>query len=103
MVQPVLFPKVKDGMANNPWAQAYAAGGQWMVAAFALAYAAIVAMLSLLFRKTTGSLRAAVAVIGAWIAFYFHRNDLFIEAILIKHVVYVCGATQNARRSSDSV
>jgi hypothetical protein len=117
MVQPALFPRVRDGMANNPWAQAYAAGGQWMVVAFALGYAAIVAMVSLLFRKTTGSLRATVAVIGAWTAFYFHRNDLFIEAILIKHVVYVCGASmllawlydlataaaQNARRSSASV
>jgi hypothetical protein len=93
MVQPALFPRVGFGMANNPWAQAYAAGGQWMVAAFALGYASIMGILSLLFHKTAGSLRAAFAVIGAWIGFYFHRNDLFIEAIIIKHAVYVCGAS----------
>jgi hypothetical protein len=91
--QPALFPGVGFGMANNPWAQAYAAGGQWMVAAFALGYTAILGMLSLLFYKTTGSLRAVAAVIGVWIAFYFHRNDLFIEAVLVKHVVYISGAS----------
>jgi hypothetical protein len=93
MMQPALFPRVPFGMANNPWAQAYAAGGEWMVAVFALGYAFIVGILSLLFYKTTGSLRALFAVIAAWIAFYFHRNDLFVEAIFIKHVVYVCGAS----------
>jgi hypothetical protein len=93
MAQPALFPRVGFGMANNPWAQAYAAGGEWMVAIFALSYAAVMGVLSLLFHKTAGSLRAAFAVIGAWIGFYFHRNDLFIEIILIKQVVYVCGAS----------
>ena len=39
------------------------------------------------------ALKAALAVTGAWIAFYFHRNDLYIEAILIKHVVYISAAS----------
>jgi hypothetical protein len=93
MVQPALFPRVGFGMASNPWAQAYAAGGEWMVAVFALGYAAIMAILTWSFYKTTGSLRTAFAVIGAWVGFYFHRNDLFIEAIIVKHVVYVFGAS----------
>ena len=93
MMQPALFPRVPFGMANNPWAQAYAAGGEWMVAVFALGYASILGILSLFFYKTSGTLKAAIAVIGAWIAFYFHRNDLFIEAVLIKYVVYICGAS----------
>jgi hypothetical protein len=87
--QPVLFPDVGFGMANNPWAQAYAAGGLLMVAAFALGYAAILSGLTLLFRKTEGVLKAGVAVIGVWVGFYFHRNDLFIEVIYLKHVVYI--------------
>jgi hypothetical protein len=70
-----------------------AAGGEWMVAVFALGYASIRGILSLLFYRTTGSLKAAFAVIGAWVGFYFHRNDLFVEVIIIKHVVYVCGAS----------
>jgi len=93
MVQPVLFPRVSFGMANNPWAQAYAAGGEWMVAVFALGYASILGMLNLFFYKTSGALKAAFAVISVWIGFYFHRNDLFIEVVIIKHVVYICGAS----------
>ena len=93
MAQPALFPRVRFGLANNPWAQAYAAGGQWMVAVFALGYALIAAMLTLLYRNTVGALRAGIAVIAAWICFYFHRNDLYIEVILIKHVVYIFGAS----------
>jgi hypothetical protein len=92
-MQPALFPRVPFGMANNPWAQAYAAGGEWMVAVFALGYATIQGILSLCFYKTSGALKAAIAVIGAWIGFYFHRNDLFIEVLLIKYVVYICGAS----------
>jgi hypothetical protein len=28
-------------------------------------------------------------VFCVWTGFYFHRNDLFIEAVLIKHVAYL--------------
>ena len=92
-VQPVLFPDVTFGMANSPWAQAYAAGGLWMVAVFALVYAAALGTLTFLFRSTEGALKAGIAVIGIWIGFYFHRNDLFIEVVYLKHVVYIfCAA-----------
>src|SRR5262249_24093542 len=87
--QPALFPRVPFGMANNPWAQAYAAGGEAMVAIFAVGYALVVGLFSVLFKRSTGALKAAFAVTGAWTAFYFHRNDLYIEAILIKLFVYV--------------
>jgi hypothetical protein len=91
--QPVLFPDVSFGMANSPWAQAYAAGGLRMVAAFALVYAAALGGLTLLFRTADGALKAGVAVIGAWVGFYFHRNDLLIEIGYLKHVVYIfCAA-----------
>ncbi len=93
LFQPVLFAQIPAGMANNPWAQAYAAGGQFMVAVFAAGYALVVGLMSLLFNRSTGALKAALAVTGSWIAFYFHRNDLYIEAILIKHVVYISAAS----------
>jgi hypothetical protein len=93
IAQPALFPRVPFGMASNPWAQAYAAGGQGMVALFAVGYALVVGLISLLFSRSTGALKAALAVTGAWIAFYFQRNDLYIEAILIKHVVYISAAS----------
>ena len=93
LFQPALFPKVPYSMANNPWAQAYAAGGLTMVAVFAAGYALVLGLISLLFNRSTGALKAALAVTGTWIAFYFHRNDLYIEAILIKHVVYISAAS----------
>jgi hypothetical protein len=93
MVQPVLFPSLNFGLANNPWAQAYAAGGQWMVAVFAIGYALLAGILNLVFRCTKGALQAGIAVLCVWTGFYFHRNDLFIEAVLIKHVVYLFAAS----------
>jgi hypothetical protein len=91
--QPVLFPNVSFGMANNPWAQAYAGGGLPMVAAFAVGYAAILGGLTLLFHRTEGALKAGVAVIGIWVGFYFHRNDILIEIGYLKHAVYIfCAA-----------
>ena len=89
MVQPALFPQVTFGMASNPWAQAYAAGGLWMVAAFAVGYAIVLGLLTLLFNVTGGALRAGIAITSAWAGFYFHRNDLFIEIIYLKHVIYI--------------
>jgi hypothetical protein len=89
MVQPALFPNVTFGMASNPWAQAYAAGGLWMVTTFAVGYAGLLAMLTVLFNVTRGAIRGGVAVIAAWVGFYFQRNDLFIEAVYVKHVVYI--------------
>jgi hypothetical protein len=93
LFQPALFPKVPFSMANNPWAQAYAAGGYAMVAVFAVGYALVLGLISLLFDRSAGALKASLAITGTWIAFYFHRNDLYIEAILIKHVVYISAAS----------
>ena len=91
LMQPVLFPELQFSVANNPWAQAYAAGGQWMVGAFALGYALVAGFMTLLFRSTDGALRAGVAVISGFTGFYFHRNDLLVEVVLLKHVVYIFG------------
>jgi hypothetical protein len=87
--QKKLFPSVAFGMANNPWAQALAAGGLWMVGIFAVAFTSLLVALNVLFRATSGVVRGGVAVAAAWIGFYFHRNDLLVEVIFLKHVVYV--------------
>lgn len=87
--QHVLFPGVSFGMANTPWGQAYAAGGFPMVIAFAVGYAAILGLLTALFNVTDGALRGGIAVIGVWVGFYFHRNDLFIEILYVKDAIYI--------------
>jgi hypothetical protein len=89
MFQKKLFPGVAFSMANNPWAQALAAGGLWMVGIFAVAFTSLLVALNVLFRATSGAVRGGVAVTAAWIGFYFHRNDLFVEIVFLKHVVYI--------------
>jgi hypothetical protein len=92
MFQKKLFPGVAFSMANNPWAQALAAGGLWMVGIFAVAFTSLLVALNVLFRATSGAVRGGVAVTAAWIGFYFHRNDLFVEIVFLKHVVYIFAA-----------
>jgi hypothetical protein len=92
LYQPVLFPSIVSGMANNPWAQAYATGGLPVVALFALGYATGLGVLTMLFRMTHGALQAMVAVLAAWWGFYSHRNDLMTEVGIIKMVLYAAVA-----------
>jgi hypothetical protein len=110
LYQPKLFPQDVGGRANNPWAQAFAAGGLAMVALFAAGYAGGLALLTLLFRRTQGALQAIVAVLASWWGFYSHRNDLLIEIGIMKMVVYVAIAAlligwlaeRYLRRASDA-
>ena len=88
IAKPALFPQAEYGMASNPWAQAYAANGLAMVLTFALGYSVIVGMMSLAFWNTAGSLQGCIAVAAAWVAFYFHRNDLLTQIGIMKHVLY---------------
>jgi hypothetical protein len=92
LYQPVLFPKIVIGMANSPWAQAYASGGLPMVALFAAGYAMGLGLLTMLFRATAGSVQATVAVLAGWWGFYTHRNDLMIEIGIMKMVLYSAAA-----------
>jgi hypothetical protein len=86
--RPALFPDVPFGMAANPWAQAFAAGGLGMVFVFALGYALLVGGLSWLYWRSGGALRGGILVTAVWIAFYFHRNDLMTEVGILKQTVY---------------
>jgi hypothetical protein len=89
LFRPVLFPSVKTfGLGDNPWAQAYAAGSFMGVAMLAVAFTLLLFALSYAYWLTTGALQAVIAVVGVWIAFYMHRNDLLIEIGIVKHIVY---------------
>jgi hypothetical protein len=91
--QPALFPDVRFGMADNPWAQMYAVGGRSLVLFLALIYAGSAALLSWAFHRTEGVLKASVTVLSGWLLFYLHRNDLLIEIGILKQVAYVfCAA-----------
>src|SRR5690606_7947598 len=87
--QKILFPLATFGMASNPWAQAYSAGGYAMVGVFALVYSALLVVFTLVFSRLDGPIRGGIAVLSGWWGFYAHRNDVLIEFGIIKTVVYI--------------
>lgn len=87
--QKEIFPKATFGMANNPWAQAFATGGYSMVFVFAAGYAIGLALLAWLFSHLQAPLRASIAVIVGWWGLYLHRNDVLIEVGILKMVIYI--------------
>jgi hypothetical protein len=89
LFQKDIFPLATFGMANNPWAQAYSAGGYGLVVIFASVYSLVLAVLAFLFIKIDGSIRGGVVVVSGWWGFYVHRNDVFIEFGIIKMVLYI--------------
>ena len=87
--QPVLFPKATFGMANNPWAQAFAAGGFALVFAFGLAYALGLAVLAAISSRVSPVVGALSGVLAAWWGFYGHRNDVLTQVGIMKMTVYL--------------
>ncbi|MGG1946443.1 hypothetical protein AB1286_16745 [Trinickia sp. NRRL B-1857] len=87
--RPVLFPHVTFGMASNPWAQAFAAGGFPLVFVFALVYASCLAGFAAMGRATPVVTRALVAVAVGWWGFYVHRNDVLIQVGIMKMTIYI--------------
>jgi hypothetical protein len=86
---PVLFPSVTFGMASNPWAQAYAAGGLALVFVFALVYASCLAGFAAAMQALSPVSGALVAVAVGWWGFYVHRNDVLTEAGIMKMTIYI--------------
>lgn len=90
--KPKLFMDVPFGMASNPWAQAFAAGGYPLVILFAAIYAGVVGGLGYLFKISRGGVSATMLVTSMWVAFYFHRNDVLTEIGIVKQTVYAAVA-----------
>lgn len=84
--QPVLFPDIQWGLAGNIWAQAYSLGSFGMVLVFCVFFIGILTIINIAFARTSGSLLAAVALTGAYWAFYVHRNDLMFQFLLQRRV-----------------
>jgi hypothetical protein len=90
--RPVLFPRVTFGMASNPWAQAYAAGGFALVFVFALVYASCLAACAVVARAVPSATRGLVAVAVGWWGFYVHRNDVLTQVGIMKMTIYLAVA-----------
>lgn len=86
--QPVLFPGVGQigAMAENYWAQGWAAGRWVGVGVHLMAYLIGIIVLSRGISVRNPLLSSASAVVGVWVAFYIHRNDVFGMMIAIRRI-----------------
>jgi len=87
--QPVLFPGLEWGMAGNVFAEMFSVGGIWLVALFAFVLAMLAILGGFLIDATGRSLRAALALAGVYLVFYFHRNDVQFQLLLERRVLSV--------------
>jgi hypothetical protein len=89
LFQPQLFSEVEHGLASNIWAQMLAAGGWPLFLAFLALFVVSLRIGSRWLETPSLTSRAAVALGGAYWAFYIHRNDLGFELSLLRRVVFV--------------
>jgi len=76
LFQPALFPDVEYGLAANIWAQMWSAGGWPLVAFFALIFNIVLAIGNATLRARSIVLKAGLAPVFCYWAFYIHRNEL---------------------------
>lgn len=89
LFQPILFPEVEYGMASNIWAQMWSAGGWPLLILFLLLYNAFLALGNRSLAARSIVLRAGLAPIFVYWAFYIHRNDLGYALSLEKRSLLV--------------
>jgi hypothetical protein len=89
LFQPQLFSEVEYGLAANIWAQMLAAGGWPLFFGFLAVFVASLRLGSQCLAANGLVMRAAVALGGAYWAFYIHRNDLGYVLSLLKRVALV--------------
>jgi hypothetical protein len=87
--QPVLFPDVEWGMANNIWAQMIAAGGWPLFLAFLGGFVWTLRLAARRMATARATSRCGVALATAYWGFYIHRNDLGYELSELKRVLLV--------------
>lgn len=88
LFQPVLFPGVSwMQMANNIWAQAWAAGGLLLLLLFLFVFVIVLSLGNYLIRAKSPTIRAGSALFFSTWAFYFHRNDLLYQFLMQKRIL----------------
>lgn len=89
LVMDELFPGALAGMASNIWAETWSIGRWSLLVVGLCAWAAILGLLSVFLSARDPLVRAVAAVLGAYWAFYLHRNDLMYQLLLSRRVVLV--------------
>lgn len=92
LFQRALFPEVDYGMANNIWAQMWSAGGWPLMLAFLVIYNLVLALGNRTLAIRNVVVRAGLAPLFVYWAFYIHRNDLGYALNLEKRSFLVLAA-----------
>lgn len=85
--QPALFPEVSYGLAANIWAQMWSAGGWPMLVVFTVFFNLILGLGNLTLQARSLVLRAGLAPMFCYWAFYIHRNELSFAFALEKRLL----------------
>lgn len=86
LFQPVLFPYQRFGLANNIWAEMLSSGGVGLLLIFILVFCLILKIFSNLLFVGNPMIIGISALLGAYWAFYIHRNDLLYQVNLEKNI-----------------
>lgn len=76
LFQPALFPDVEYGLASNIWAQMWSAGGWPLLMFFILIFNIVLAIGNATLSARSNVIRAGMAPVFCYWAFYIHRNEL---------------------------
>lgn len=88
--QDQLFPNLRYGVASNIYANFYAGLGIIGVLLYIAIQNSILVGVSRYMKKDDGFLKLALALIGAFVAFYIHRNDIANSITLTNRIIYSC-------------
>lgn len=85
-----LFPGApKNTLAYNPWAEAMFSGGWLLLLIYVAIYIAGLELANLAARASRAGVRGMGLLLGAYWAFYLHRNSMASILAYEKHIVYV--------------
>ncbi|WP_438444673.1 hypothetical protein [Gorillibacterium sp. sgz5001074] len=87
LFQPVLFPDLSFGMANNIWAEMYSSGGWLLVILFSLVFCMLISVACHFMKHQNHHVVSFTTVIAVYWAFYIHRNDLLYQINIEKNIV----------------
>lgn len=82
------LPGIDYGVAFNIWAEFYAVGGYFMLAAFILVYLVVLLIMQNILVQSKGIMKVCFAVVAAYWTFYLHRNN-FENMILYTQVTLI--------------
>ena len=84
-----LFPGYEYGLAGNIWAESFCRFGYIGIACAAIIFVALLGGAQILLSKNFTTALPALALSGAFLAFYVHRNDVLFELLLIRRTLMV--------------